>query len=131
MVRSVLRPYELGSRGADESWQEAAAERRKLHTLQNLAAARDDEVDDGDDDDCADCCGGEARDEPTAEDAELHEEPAAEDATDQAENNVGDAAVAGATREFSGEPAGNETDQNPTDQAALVLHDDDTILKKR
>ena len=27
MGRSVLRPYEIGSRGADESWQEAAAER--------------------------------------------------------------------------------------------------------
>src|SRR2546430_10225936 len=52
-----------------------------------------------------------------AENSELHKNPAADKGADQSENNIRDTAKAAAPRDFSSEPAGDETDQNPIEKA--------------
>ena len=86
---------------------------------------------DGDENYRAEGGGGQADRETAAEDSEFHEDPAAEDGADQAEDDVGDAAVAAAAGNFSGEPAGDQADDDPADQAALRIRlNDDAFLKK-
>src|SRR5207247_3791508 len=55
--------------------------------------------------------------ETAAENSELHKNPAADKGADQSENNIRDTAKAAAPRDFSSEPAGDETDQNPIKKA--------------
>ena len=88
------------------------------------------EVDDGDEDYGSNGGCGQAIDEAAAEDTQLGEDPAAEDGADEAEDDVGDAAVALATRDFAGEPAGEQADDDPEEQAVLPFDDYSAALKK-
>src|SRR5580658_5710797 len=65
----------------------------------------------------ADGGGGERIKKASAENTKAHEDPAADKRADDAENDVGDAAEAAATRDFSGEPSGNQADDDPAPEA--------------
>lgn len=80
---------------------------------------------DGDKDNRAKCCGRERIPEAASKNSKLHENPAADEGTDQPEHDVGDASEATATRDFSRKPAGDEADQEPSDDSVPVLDDKD------
>src|SRR5579859_206000 len=91
-----------------------------MHAELFVRAARE-KVNDNDEQDGANGCGGE-RIKPAGvagANFELAENPAAEDGADESEKNVGEAAVAAAARDFSGETSGDEAEKNPTDETAV------------
>src|ERR1700730_17151269 len=87
-------------------------------------------MDDGDEDHSTDRRSGEAVEEAAAQDVQFEEDPATQNRADQTENDVCDATIARAARDFSGEPAGDQADQYPADQALLPLDHNDSILEK-
>src|SRR6202521_1492151 len=58
---------------------------------------------------------GERIEEAAAQNAQLAKDPAAEIGADQAEHDIRDAAKAAAAREFSGQPPGDQSDEQPID----------------
>src|SRR5262245_35867092 len=67
-------------------------------------------------------CRSQRVNESASENAQCGEDPAADKGTDQAKNNVGDAAVAAAAREFAREPPGNEAEKQPCKKSARPPH---------
>ena len=70
----------------------------------------------------AECRCGKRIPEAAAKNSELYEDPAANKGTDQADNNVRDAAEATAASDFSRELSVDEADQEPADKASAEMH---------
>jgi hypothetical protein len=62
--------------------------------------------------------GCEGIEKAPAEDAKLHEYPSADEGADNSKNYVRDAAEAATARDFSGEPSGDQTDDDPAPESA-------------
>jgi hypothetical protein len=73
----------------------------------------------------------ERKEKAAAKDAKLRKDPPADYGTDQAEDDVRNTAEATSTREFSGEPTGDEAEEEPGDDAARPPLDDDSSLLKK
>jgi len=73
----------------------------------------------------------ERKEKAAAEDAKLRKDPPADYGTNQAENDVRNAAEATSTREFSGEPTGDEAEEEPSDDATRPPLDDHSSLLKK
>jgi hypothetical protein len=73
----------------------------------------------------------ERKEKAAAEDAKLRKDPPADYGTDQAEDDVRNAAEATSTREFSGEPTGDEAEEQPSDDATRPPLDDDSSLLQK
>src|SRR5260370_38725207 len=71
----------------------------------------------------AERCGRRGVKNPPAENSQLHEAPAADVGADQSQNNVRDAAVAAAARQFPREPSGHETKEKPRDEVVRLKPD--------
>jgi hypothetical protein len=86
-------------------------------------------MDDDNEHDGADRGGREGVNETAGASADFQfaENPSAKHGTNEAEENVGQATVAAAARDFSGEPPGNETEQNPANEAAINDYAKDLI----
>src|SRR5258708_4038560 len=80
---------------------------------------------DGDEDDGAEGCRGQREEKTAAKDSKLGENPAADERTDQAKDDIRDAAKAAAARKLSGEPSGDEAEEKPGNQAPRPPFDDD------
>src|SRR6266446_8688204 len=78
-----------------------------------LRAAK--EMGDGNENDGAERRGRERVKKTAAPNPELRKNPAAEEGSDQAENNVRDAAETAATRDLSRKPAGDQAKEKPRD----------------
>jgi len=91
------------------------------------------EMSDSDQDDRAESRGSQGKKEAIGRsyDAEFSENPAAYDGADQTEDNVADAAEAVSAGKFSGEPAGEQAEKKPSDEAPWPpFNDDDFFLNK-
>src|ERR1700722_7546525 len=83
---------------------------------------------DGDQDNCAERCCSQRVEEAAAKDAQFDEDPTAEQGADQTQNNIRDAAITLAAGDFSCQPSGDQSDDNPTDQSAFVCDDDAIVI---
>jgi len=86
---------------------------------------------DGDKNYSAECGCREGKEKAAAEDAKFRKDPPADYGADQAEDDVGDAAEAASTREFSGEPTSDEAEEEPSDDATRPPLDDHSSLLKK
>jgi hypothetical protein len=66
-----------------------------------------------------------------SEKSKLHENPATDIGTDQAKYDVRNASEAPATRDFSGKPTGNETEEKPGDETVRLEPHSNGLLRKQ
>src|SRR5712664_2723858 len=89
----------------------------------NGSAVRTEKMRDGNENHGAQRCGREGVKKSAAENSQLHKNPAADVGADQSQNNVRDAAVAAAARQFPREPSGHETEEKPGDEVVRLKPD--------
>src|ERR1700680_961019 len=88
----------------------------------SASVAAGEEARDGDEQDGADGGGGEAAEDAVELNSQAGENPAADDGADQADNDIGEAAKPAAARECSGEPTGDEADDDPVEPTAVDVN---------
>jgi len=76
-------------------------------------------------------CGSKRVPKAEAVNVELYENPATDEGTDQAKNNIGDAAEAAAARDLPREPSCDEANQEPADDAVSVLENEDLRIGQK
>ena len=78
----------------------------------------------------ADGRGSKRINESSAEDSELREEPSSENRPNEPQNNVCDAAEAVSARDFPRQPARDQADEEPANQAMAKFNDPYACLKR-
>jgi hypothetical protein len=103
---------------------------KKRSVAASVMGFTSEEMGDGDKDYCTKRSRGKRVPEAAAEDSQLGENPAADKGTDQAQNNISDAAEAAAARDFSREPAGDQAQEKPRHNAVGFEPDSINSLRK-